>query len=305
MSVASSLIPLAGPLSRTQSRLADYIQLARPRVALMVLLTVLLGGWLAAVGTTPTDQLLNAVLSTALVTASASALNQYLERESDARMRRTMNRPLPAGRLAPVEVLAFGVLLGAVGIAYQLLVLPPAAVAVTAFTLISYVAIYTPSKTRTNLNTLIGAVPGAMPPVIGWTAVRGQVDAGALALFLVLFFWQVPHFLAIAWMYREEYGRAGHKMLPVDDVTGAMTSRQMLVYLTALLPASLLAGQAIGGGWVFAVGAIVLAAYYFVPILVFRRQPGYAPARAVLKASIVYLPALLGLLLAAKYLPNL
>ncbi len=305
MSVATSLMSHAMPLSRSQSRVSDYLQLARPRVAVMVLLTVLLGGWLAAIGAAPADRLFHAVLSTALVTASASALNQYLERDSDARMRRTMNRPLPAGRMAPAEVLAIGVFLGVVGMAYQMIALPPAAVAVTAFTLISYVAIYTPAKTRTTLNTLIGAVPGAMPPVIGWTAVRGQIDAGAIALFLVLFFWQVPHFLAIAWMYRDEYGRAGHKMLPVDDDTGAMTSRQMLVYLAALVPASLFAGQALGAGWLFAVGAVLLALYYFAPILVFRRQPGYAPAKTVLKASLVYLPGLLGLLLAAKYLPNL
>jgi protoheme IX farnesyltransferase len=299
------MIPVAVPISRAQSRVAEYVQLARPRVAVMVLVTVLLGGWLAAVGSAPTERLLNAVLSTALVTVSASALNQYLERDSDARMRRTMNRPLPAGRLAPAEVLAFGALIGGIGIAYQILTLPPAAVAATVFTLVSYVAVYTPSKTRTNLNTLIGAVPGAMPPVIGWTAVRGQIDAGALALFLVLFFWQVPHFLAIAWMYRDEYRRAGHKMLPVDDATGAITSRQMLIYLTALLPASLLAGQAIGGGWIVVVSAFALAAYYLMPVLAFCRQPGYAPAKAILRASIVYLPALLGMFLAAKQLPNL
>jgi protoheme IX farnesyltransferase len=307
MSVATSLMPMpaALPLTRTQSRTADYVQLARPRIALMVLVTVLLGGWLAAVGTAPTERLLHAVISTALVTASASALNQYLERDSDGRMRRTMNRPLPAGRLMPAEVLVVGIILGVVGMAYQMMVLPPAAVAATAFTLISYVAVYTPCKTRTTLNTLIGAVPGAMPPVIGWTAVRGQVDAGAVALFLILFFWQVPHFLAIAWMYREEYARAGHKMLPVTDETGAMTSRQMLVYLAALVPASLFAGQALGAGWPYAVGATLLALYYLKPILVFRRQPAFAPAKSVLKASLVYLPGLLGLLLAAKYLPNL
>lgn len=305
MSVASSLMPKALSMSRTDSRLADYLQLVRPRMAVMILITVLLGGWLAAIGSAPTELLLHAVISTALVTASASALNQYLERDSDALMRRTMNRPLPAGRMTPVEVLGFGVVLGCVGLTYQVLVLPPVAVAVTAFTLISYVAIYTPCKTRTNLNTLIGAIPGAMPPVIGWTAVRGQIDAGALGLFLVLFFWQIPHFLAIAWMYRDEYKRAGHKMLPVEDETGAITARQMLVYLAALTPASLLAGQAMDVGWLFVVGAIALSLYYLVPILKFRRRPGYAPAKAVLKASLVYLPGLLGLLLTARYLPNL
>jgi protoheme IX farnesyltransferase len=284
------------------ARLADYAQLARPRIALMVLITVTFGAMLASVDRVPLAILIHALISTTMVTASASALNQYIERESDTLMRRTQNRPLPAGRLAPWEVLALGVALGAVGLAYQMLVLPPATAAVTAFTLLSYVFAYTPSKTRTTLNTLIGAVPGALPPVIGWTAVTGTIDRPALALFLVLFFWQVPHFLAIAWMYRDEYARAGHQMLPVTDTDGRLTARQMIVYLLALIPVTLLAGQALGASWGYAAGAIALGLYFLRPALAFRREPSVATARRVLRVSIVYLPALLALLLGAKYL---
>lgn len=305
MSAAASMLAPPLTLSRTSPRWADYLQLARPRVAVMVLITVFLGGWLAAFDTIPADRLFHAVLSTALVTASASMLNQYLERDSDGLMRRTRNRPLPAGRMASGEVLLLGAMLGAAGLAYQYFTLPSAATAVTAFTLISYVAVYTPSKSRTTLNTLIGAVPGAMPPVIGWIAVRGQVDAGAVALFLVLYLWQVPHFLAIAWMYRDEYARAGYKMLPVSDESGKSTSRQMIVYLSALAPASILAGQAIGANWLFALCALVMAGYYLRPVLAFRRQPNYESARHVLRASIIYLPGLLLMMLAAKYAANL
>lgn len=299
MSVATPLAPVA--LAPSTARMADYVQLARPRIAVMVLITVTFGALLASVDRVPVVLVLHAIISTTMVTASASALNQWLERETDGKMLRTMNRPLPAGRLAPVEVLAFGLAMGIVGLAYQATVLPPAAVAVTAFTLLSYILAYTPSKTRTTLNTLIGAIPGALPPVIGYVALTGSMDFVAYVLFLVLFFWQVPHFLAIAWMYREEYARAGHKMLTVTDSDGRLTSRQMIVYLIALVPVSLLAGQAVGGSWLYVLGAIALAGYFLRPALEFRSAPSVPAARRVLRASILYLPGLLALMLAAKY----
>lgn len=289
-------IPASSP-----ARLADYAQLIRPRMSVMILLTVAIGGLLATVGSAPTDRILHAVLSTALVSAAASAWNQWAERETDARMKRTMDRPLPAGRLMPAEVLLFAIALAIAGFAYQATTLPPAALIATAFTFVSYVFIYTPAKQRTSLNTLIGAVPGALPPVIGWTAVRGHLDWGAMTLFLVVFLWQVPHFLSIAWMYRDEYARAGHRMLTVDDPTGLTTARQMLVYWLALVPVSLLAVNAVGGNWSCAIGSLVLAGYYLRPIVLFHRLRSVTTARAVLKASLIYLPGLLGLLLATKY----
>lgn len=291
-------------ISLSSARLSDYLALTRPRMAVMVLLTVLIGGVLGSVGAAPKDRILVAVVSTALVTAAASAINQWMERETDARMKRTADRPLPAGRLTPGEALAFGSALALIGLTAQALLLPPAALAVTTFTLLSYLFVYTPVKQRTTLNTLIGAVPGALPPVIGWAAVRGEIDAGAVTLFLIVFFWQVPHFLAIAWMYREEYARAGHRMLTVNDPGGRQTARQMLLYLLALVPVSVWATTTLNAGWTFAIGALALAAYFLRPVLVFRREPSYFTARAALKASLVYLPGMLALLVTAKYLAN-
>lgn len=286
------VIPLA--------RAADYLQLCRPRVAVMVLLTVLIGGLLAADGPTPVV-LFHALVGTALVTAAASILNQYVERHTDALMPRTANRPLPAGRLAPGEVLALGSLAAVLGLGYLAGASPPAAI-VCAVTFALYVFAYTPAKRTTTLNTLIGAVPGALPPVIGWAAVRGRFDGGALALFLIVFVWQVPHFLAIAWMYRDDYAKGGHAMLTVRDRRGDRTAEQMLVYGLTLLPVSLT--PALGGlaGAGYAAGALALGAYFLRPILRFRRERSPGAARAVLRASLVYLPGVLLLLLASKYL---
>jgi protoheme IX farnesyltransferase len=289
---------VAAPAAVVSARLADYLQLVRPRMAVMILLTVLIGGLLAAVGPAPMNTLLHAVISTGLVACGASALNQWLERDSDALMTRTKPRPLPAGRMSAWEVLSFGAALSVVGLAYQWVTLPMATFALTAFTLVSYVAVYTPAKQRTNLNTLIGAIPGALPPAIGWTAVRGYVDQGAVLLFLIVFFWQIPHFLAIAWMYRDEYARAGHRMLTVDDATGQATARQMFIYLLALVPVSLLAVGANVGG---IIGAVALSVFYLRPIVAFQKRPSVATARAVLKSSLVYLPCIFSLLLVAKW----
>jgi protoheme IX farnesyltransferase len=300
-----ALAPAVGvPFAWSTTRVGDYAQLFRLRVAGMVLFTVFLGGWLAAVGPLPVNLLAHALVGTALVTAAASALNQWQESDSDARMARTANRPLPTGRLTSNEVLVLGIALAVTGLIYQWLTLPPVAVAVTAFTLISYVALYTPAKKRTTLNTLIGAVPGAMPPVIGWTAVRGQLDLEAVILFLILFIWQVPHFLAIAWMYRDQYAAAGYKMLTIDDESGASTARQMLLYFAALVPVTLMAATVFGAGRGYAIGAIVLAIYWLRSMIVFRRQPDVTTARHVLRASIVYLPALLALLVMTKQSMN-
>src|SRR5262249_2836514 len=181
-----------------------------------------------------------ALIGTALLFAGASALNQLLERHSDARMARTANRPLPAGRLQPVEVLALGGLLGVSGLACLLALSQPLAAGLGAFALVSYVLLYTPLKRRTPLSTLIGAVPGAVPPLIGWAAARGSVDPAALSLFLIVFLWQLPHFLAIAWIYRGQYAHAGLRVLPVVDSGGVRTGREMIRSTLVLVLASLL-----------------------------------------------------------------
>jgi heme o synthase len=298
--VVTAVVPA---LALPRSRVADLIELTKPRIGVMVLFTVAAGALLARPGPVDIILLVNALIGVGLVASAASALNQLLERHSDAQMRRTENRPLPAGRLLPVEVLGFGLLLAVIGLAYLALTMRhPLPVAVTAFTLVSYVLIYTPLKRHTTLNTLIGAVPGALPPVIGWTAVTGTLDREAVALFLILFLWQVPHFLAIAWRYREDYGRAGLQMLPVVDPDGAMTARQMVSYCLALLPVSLMPALLLQAGWFYAIGAVLLGLFFTHAALGFWRKRDRATARRVLHASLVYLPALLALLLIEHWL---
>ncbi len=238
MKAAVSVCVEAPALSRP--RLADFLELAKPRVTLLVLFTVAAGVLLAGGRDFHLLVLLHTVFGTALVASGAAALNQWFERDSDARMRRTEKRPLPSGRLQALEVFVFGLALGLGGVLYLALTLSHLLAAlIAALTFILYVAVYTPLKRRTPLNTLIGAVPGALPPLIGWCAVRGEWTHETGVLFLILFLWQVPHFLAIAWMYREEYARAGLCMLPVIDRDGRRTSQNMILYCLALLAVSL------------------------------------------------------------------
>ena len=294
--MATAVYTKAPALAAT--RLADYLTLIRPRLTGMALLTVAVGAILASGGTTDWRIVTHAVVGAALVAAGASALNQLMEHEIDARMRRTQNRPLPAGRLQPGQVLVFGAGSALGGIAYLALALPhPLAAAVAALTLLIYVFIYTPLKCHTPLNTLVGAIPGALPPVIGWAAVRGSVNAESGALFVVLFLWQVPHFLAIAWIYREDYRRAGLCMLPTVDPAGRITGRQMICYCLALLAASLTPAIAGGAGPVYLAGAVFLGIGFLACAVGFARRPSLAGARAVLRASLIYLPALLMVLL--------
>jgi protoheme IX farnesyltransferase len=286
------------PRAVARSRFVAYAELTKPRIALMVLFTVIIGAVLATGGRVELLLLLHTVVGTTLVAAGASTLNMYLERRLDARMRRTENRPLPAGRLRPREALLFGSALGVGGTAYLAVLLPqPWAALVAAVTFVTYVFVYTPLKRLTPLNTLVGAVPGALPPLIGWTAARGSLDVEAAGLFLIVFFWQVPHFLAIAWIYREDYARGGFLMLPVVDRRGAATARNMVLYCLALIPASLL--PALGGhvGLVYAAGAVVLGLAFLACTLGFLRAPSTASARRVLRGSLLYLPAVLALLL--------
>jgi protoheme IX farnesyltransferase len=296
MKAATTVCPSAPSVARP--RLADYLELTKPRVSVMVLLTVAAGVLLGTVGSPDWTILGRALLGTALVAAGASALNQLLERDSDLLMRRTENRPLPAGRLQPLEVLLLGAGLGTGGVIYLAISLrQPLAALVAAATFVSYVFIYTPLKRKTSLNTLIGAVPGALPPVIGWAAARGSLDLEAWALFAIMFLWQVPHFLAIAWIYREDYARAGLRMLPVTDRDGGMSGLQMVAYCLALIPASLLPLMLGRAGVVYFVGAVVLGGGFLGFALAFLRRRSLRQAHGVLRASLVYLPVLLALLL--------
>jgi protoheme IX farnesyltransferase len=295
---ADALCVASVPVLRTRARLADYAELTKPRIAVLVLFTVASGALLGRTGPLDVGVLLHTLLGTGLVAAGASALNQWLERHSDALMRRTENRPLPANRLMAGEVLLFGMVLALSGLAYlAVTVRQPLTVAVAGFTFASYVFLYTPLKKKTTLNTLIGAVPGALPPVIGWTATAGTLGSEAWTLFLILFLWQVPHFLAIAWIYRDDYARAGLRMLPVLDGAGSVTSRQMLLYCLTLVPVSLMPVLYHQAGRLYAFGAVVLGLVFLRAVLGFCGEKSIPQARKVLHASLIYLPVLLALLL--------
>jgi protoheme IX farnesyltransferase len=294
----SVAVEVPAAVAAAPSKFADYLELTKPRIAVMALFTVAIGYLLAAGGEVRAVVLLHTLFGAGLVAAGGSALNQWLERRIDARMNRTMKRPLPAGRLSSAEALVFGVGLSVVGLAYLVLTVPPAAAVAAAVTLVSYVAVYTPLKTVTAWNTLVGAVPGALPPVIGWCAARGWEDvAGSSGLFLILFLWQVPHFLAIAWMYRDDYARGGLRMLPGADPSGGLTAAVMILTCVVLIPASLLPVWLGGAGVVYAVAAVAFGLLFLRSAVRFEHTRTDRQARTVLRASLLYLPGVLGVLL--------
>ncbi len=288
----------AAPHSRAASgRAAAFLALTKPRISMMVLITVGTGFFLGARGASKPWTFALTLIGTGLVASGASTFNQLLERARDARMKRTRNRPLPSGQVTPAEAGAFGVLLSALGLTILAFAANLGAAAVALATLVLYVFVYTPLKPHTTLNTAIGAVPGALPPVIGWVAATGQLGIEAWALFLILFLWQFPHFLAIAWLYREDYARGGHKMLPSVDPTGVLTGRQAAFHALALIPVGMLPAAIHMAGRVYLTGALVLGLFYLVASVRFWIEASDSSARRLLRASILYLPLLLLLLL--------
>jgi protoheme IX farnesyltransferase len=279
---------------------ADYVALVKPRITAMVMLTALVGFVMGSHGPVDAAALASALVGTGLVAAGASALNMLLERRTDGLMHRTQNRPLPAGRLRPTEALAWGAVLTISGIAFLAWRSGPLAALVALLTWASYLFLYTPLKTRTSLSTVVGALPGALPPVIGWAAARGRVDAGAFVLFAILFLWQIPHFLAIAWIYRDDYARGGLPMLPVVDPEGMITGRQAVANALALAIVSL--APAFGGmaGSVYLAGAIALGVMFTAAAVraAVKRTP--AAARGLFLASLAYLSILCTLLIADR-----
>ena len=279
--------------SQSIARWRDYLTLAKPRIAVMGVVTVARGFMLGSTAEWQAERLAHALFGIGLVAISCSVLNQWLERDSDRLMARTANRPLPAGRLAPNEVLVFGVLLGVVGFA-DLVLAVNLLTAILAFgTLLLYVAVYTPLKRQTSLCTAVGAIPGAMPPVLGWVAAGGQLDAGAFALFATLFVWQFPHFLAIAWLYRHQYASAGLRMLPQAEPRSKITGWMCVVYALALVPVSLLLKDAALAGDLFAVVALILGFGYVGFSVRFLLDESVRTARQLIWFSLVYLPTLL------------
>jgi heme o synthase len=289
------VIPATTALSASSARLADFLELTKPRITFLVLVTAAVGYTVGLRGPFDPAVFTALVLGTALVSGGASALNQYWERETDGRMRRTSSRPLPSGRVAPGDALAFGLFLSAAGLG-----LLASINGLTYFlgiaALGTYVVVYTPLKRATSLCTVVGAVPGAIPPVMGWAAARGSLDAGGWALFAVLFLWQLPHFLAIGWIYREDYARAGFPMLTVTDTDGRSTARQMVLYCVALLPVTLAAGALARAGIFYLLGATALGLVFLGGATRFARTKSIPAARWVFAISVIYLPALLALM---------
>lgn len=278
------------------SRLADYLAIAKPRIALMVLVTVTVGYGVGCRGEWQVATWLHVMLGVALASASASAFNQYLERRTDALMPRTAGRALPTGRLCAFEVVLFGAITAFAAVVDLLLFTNALTALLTAGCIALYVLAYTPLKSRSGLCTVIGAIPGALPPVLGWTAARGTLDVEAAALFAILFLWQFPHFLAIAWRYRGEYQSAGLKMLPgrgSPHIAGLMAA----AYAVVLLPAALWPRELGLAGDVYFITALLVGAWYAVAAVRFARSRTDAAARRLLLVSLVHLPVVLGMLL--------
>lgn len=284
-------------VAATRSVLADYLELTKPRITLMVMLTALVGFVMASpLGSVDGAGLAAALLGTGLVAAGASCLNMLIERDIDLRMHRTRQRPLPAGRLRPAEALAFGVAVTLAGLLQLAWTSGPLSAGIAAATWASYLFLYTPSKPRTSLSTVVGAFPGALPPVIGWAAARGTLDGGAFVLFAILFLWQIPHFLAIAWIYREDYARGGLPMLPVLDPNGLVTGRQAVANSLALLVVSLTPVLARMAGGLYLTGAILLGSVFVAVAGIAAVRRTVPAARWLFLTSVLYLPALCGLL---------
>jgi heme o synthase len=280
--------------------LSDYLELTKPRITLTVVMTALVGYVMGTRGPVSFSRLGVTLAGTALVAAGASALNMVLERRTDALMLRTRNRPVAAGRLRVAEALAFGLALTLVGLGVLRFGAGALAALVALLTWATYLFAYTPLKTRTSLSTIVGAFPGALPPVIGWAAARGQIEPGAVVLFAILFLWQIPHFLAIAWIYREDYARGGLPMLPVLDPAGVVTGRQAVANSLALLLVSVVPTIAGLTGRLYFAGAVGLGiAFTSVAVWSAIRRTA-ATARWLFLASILYLLALCSLLLADR-----
>ena len=283
-------VPLT--VERPSTRAADYLALTKPRLNGLVVATSAAGYYLGVQGSTDLLAMASAVAGTALVAGGAAVLNQVYERETDALMRRTRMRPLPDGRIPLAEATIFGLALSAAGLGVLATRTNLAAAALALATLVIYLTVYTPMKRRTPLATLVGAVPGALPPLIGWTASHGTISIGGITLFAIVFLWQIPHFMAIAWLYRDDYGKAGFPMLPVVDPEGRRAGRQAVIYALALVPVSLVPTLAGISGRVYFGIALALGVALLWLAVRFATERTDAAARRLFFGSITYLPLL-------------
>lgn len=282
------------------TKLGAYIALTKPDVSLLVLMTTGAGFYMGARGPMPWLHMLHVIFGTMMIAAGTAALNHYIERESDRFMRRTASRPLPAGQLTPAEALRFGLglaLAGAVDLYYSA---GSIACLLGVFTSLSYLLAYTPLKKRTVWATFIGAIPGAIPPMIGWTAATGELGTGAWLLFAILFLWQFPHFHAISWMYREDYARAGILMLPVVDKDGTRTFRQIVLYAASLVAVSLLPAIMGFAGMLYFFGALVTCTGLVQVCLWAASAKTNTRAKWLMHATVLHIPILLGLMMYDK-----
>ncbi len=283
-----------GPLPRPRRRMfSDLAELVKARLTLLVLLTTAVGYYAGAETPIKLGGFFNVMFGTALAAAAAAALNQFWERRLDGLMVRTKSRPLPAGRMQARDALIFGIVLGIGGVVYLAIACNILSAVLAALTVAIYVLAYTPLKTVSTANTLVGAIPGALPPMIGWAAACGRIDAGAWSLFALMFFWQLPHFFAIAWMFREDYSRAGFRMISSDDPSGEKSASQSVFFCILLL---IVAGLPAFVGLTtltYLIGELILGAAFIVVAMQFLRTPNQAKARQLFFASIIYLPLLL------------
>ena len=297
-----AILRLVQPAPQTgRLRLLDYVELTKPEVNFLVVFTTAAGFYLGAQGAWKVLLLLHTVTGTALVAAGTATLNEFMERDADARMRRTANRPLPAGRVAPREAFWFGVALAAGGV-FQLALLVNFLSSLLAFlTMTSYLFLYTPLKKKTTWCTVAGAFSGAMPPVIGWAGARGDLSLEAWILYAILFLWQFPHFLAIAWIYREDYARGGIRVLTVEDAQGRATFRQIVGCSLILVPVSLSPALLGMAGSLYFFGALVLGLVFLQCGVWAAMSRSKTQARRLVHASVIYIPLVYGLLMWDKF----
>lgn len=275
-----------------RERFAAFLELTKPRITFLIVLTAAAGFALASTASIDYALMARAMFGIALLSSGIATLNQYMERDLDLLMRRTANRPLPAGKLMPWEALTFGLTLTVLAEIYLTFLVNPLTGVLGLTVIAGYLFAYTPLKTRTSLSTMVGAFPGAVPPLIGWAAARGDIGLEAWVLFAILFLWQFPHFLAIAWMYREDYSRAGILMLPVVEPDGRVTGQQIVVYTLMLLPVSLLPTLLGISGRIYLYGAIVLGLLFLYSSVRAAFSKSRQEARRLLLASVIYLPLL-------------
>lgn len=279
-----------------REKLAAYSELTKPRIAFMLVLTSAAGFFLGSANGFNFVLFLNAMIGITILAFGVATLNQYIERKTDALMDRTATRPLPTQKISPNEALMFGILQTVVAELYLLFLVNGITAAMGLVVIVGYVLLYTPLKTKTSASTAIGAIPGAMPPLMGWTSASNEITIGAFVLFLVLFLWQFPHFLAIAWMYREQYAKAGILMLPVVEKEGKITARQIVLFAVLLLPVSLVPYFIGVSGIFYLVGASLLGIWFLWASIKTARAKTTEQARKLLLVSVLYLPLLFALM---------